>query len=86
MSKAQLDREMISILNDPNRFEDAYRDLLMEETFNSDTVSCEVGIDTTCLRNEVCAPQHSKSRNGKLKYNLCKSDNCSYIFLRYLSM
>lgn len=37
----------------------------MEESFNSDTVSCEVGIDTTCLRNEECVPQHKKSRAGK---------------------
>lgn len=63
-SKAQLDREMINILNDRNRFEDVYRDLLMEESFNTDSISCEVGIDTTCLRNEICAPQHQKSRAG----------------------
>lgn len=56
---------MINILNDRNRIEDVYRDLLMEESLNSDTVSCEVGIDTVCLRNEVCAPQHTKSRAGK---------------------
>ncbi|KAJ8931839.1 hypothetical protein NQ314_015236 [Rhamnusium bicolor] len=55
---------MYNILNDRNFIEDAYRDLMMEESFNTDTVSCEVGIDNMCLVNEVCAPQHSKSRSG----------------------
>lgn len=64
-SKAQLDREMMNILNDRSRFEDVYRDLLMEGSFNTDSISCEVGIDTTCPHNEICAPQHQKSRAGK---------------------
>ncbi|KAJ8979867.1 hypothetical protein NQ317_016051 [Molorchus minor] len=63
-SKLQLDREMYQILNDRNRFKDVYRDLLMEGSFNSDSISCEVGINNICEPNEICSPQHPKSRSG----------------------
>lgn len=55
---------MYNILNDPERFEDAFRDLLKEKKFVTETGYCEVGIDNTCDINEVCIPQHTKSRAG----------------------
>lgn len=55
---------MFNILNDPDRFEEAFRDLLKENSFAAETGYCEVGLNT-CLPNEVCIPQHAKSRAGK---------------------
>ncbi|KAJ8953581.1 hypothetical protein NQ318_003003 [Aromia moschata] len=63
-SSKALNREVYNILSNRNRLEDAYNDLLAEGSFNSDTESCEVGIDSTCEMNEVCVSQHPKSRGG----------------------
>ncbi|CAH1180374.1 unnamed protein product [Phaedon cochleariae] len=57
------DKEIYSILNDRNRFEDAVKDLMREESFERSSY-CEVGIENACLPNEECVPQHAKSRAG----------------------
>lgn len=54
---------MYTVLNDPRRLEEAYKDLLMDgSTFNY-AVGCSVGSDA-CSINEECIPNAAKSRAG----------------------
>lgn len=58
-------KEMYNILSDRSRFEDTFRDLLKEEAFDRDSFYCDVGVNGMCAENEICVPQHLKSRAGK---------------------
>ncbi|XP_023029330.2 dyslexia-associated protein KIAA0319-like protein isoform X1 [Leptinotarsa decemlineata] len=57
------DKEILDILNDRSRFENVFRDLLKEESFEKG-LYCTIGLNDNCLPNEECVQQHPKSRSG----------------------
>ncbi|XP_072383084.1 dyslexia-associated protein KIAA0319-like protein [Diabrotica undecimpunctata] len=62
-SRNQEDKDIFNILNDRKRFEDVFRDLLKEESYERG-MYCEMGIENMCLANEECVPAHAKTNSG----------------------
>lgn len=57
---------MYSFINDPRKLEEAYKDLLMDEsTFPYNTPSCNIDLENMCMVNEECVQNTPKSRIGK---------------------
>lgn len=61
-----LNREMLSVLANPQRLEDMYKDLLLDGSNTFSLISCTVGTDT-CPPNEECVQNYPKSRAGTCK-------------------
>lgn len=57
---------MYNVINDPRKLEEAYKEILLDDSdFPYSVVSCNVGIDDTCMPNEECVQNYQKSRAGK---------------------
>lgn len=68
---------MLSVLTNPQKLEDMYKDLIMDDNNAFALNGCNVGIDN-CLPNEECIQNFPKSRAGtcKCKVNCFSSPTC----------
>lgn len=61
-----LNREMLSVLRNPQKLEDMYKDLIMDGSATFSLDGCTVGTDS-CPPNEECIQNYPKSRAGTCK-------------------